>query len=196
MSKGRETRDEILELAIGEATRLGLEGLSIGGLARDVGMSKSGLFAHFGSKEGLQISVLQRAADRFGHAVMRRAIQAPRGEPRVNAINEAWLDWADSNAIPGGCLFMSTSFEYDDRPGAVRDALTVHMQQLQDNLRRAAAIAVDVGHFREDLDLDRFAFEWHGLMLGYHVHSRFFRNPRARRMMQTAFERLVADARR
>lgn len=196
MSKGRETRDEILELAVGEATRLGLESLSIGALARDVGMSKSGLFAHFGSKEGLQIAVLQRASNRFADRVMRRAVTAPRGEPRVHAINTCWLDWADSNAIPGGCLFMSSSFEYDDRPGPVRDTLNVHTQQLQDNLRRAAAIAVEEGHFRDDLDLDGFAFEWHSLMLGYHVQSRFFRDPRARRMMQAAFERLVDNARK
>lgn len=195
MSKGRETRDEILEHALGEATRLGLEGLSIGGLAREIGMSKSGLFAHFGSKEGLQIAVLQRASDQFADRVMRRAIPTARGLPRVRAINEAWLDWADSQQIPGGCLFMSSTFEYDERPGPVRDTLTVHMQQLQDNLRIAAAIAQEEGHFRDDLDLDRFAFEWHALMLGYHVQSRFFRNPRARRMMSAAFERLVDDAR-
>lgn len=195
MTKGRETRDEILQHALAEATRLGLESLSIGALAKEVGMSKSGLFAHFGSKEGLQIAVLQRASELFGDRVIRRGIEHPRGEPRVLGINEAWLDWADSNRIPGGCLFSSTTFEYDDRPGPVRDTLTVHMQQLQDHLRRAAAIAVDEGHFRKDLDLGAFAFEWHSLMLGYHVQSRFFRSPRARRWMEDAFTELVRRAR-
>ena len=195
MSKGRETRDDILQHALGEATRLGLEGLSIGGLAKEVGMSKSGLFAHFGSKEGLQIAVLQRASALFADAVIRSAIRLPRGEPRVTGINEGWLDWADSNRIPGGCLFMSTTFEYDDRPGPVRDTLVVHMQQLQDHLRRAGAIAVEEGHFRADLDLDSFAFQWHSLMLGYHVQSRFFRSPKARRWMESAFNELVERAR-
>lgn len=195
MSKGRETRQEILQHALAEATRLGLEALSIGGLARDVGMSKSGLFAHFGSKEGLQIAVLQRASQLFGEQVILKGIARPRGEARVLGINQAWLDWADSNRIPGGCLFTASTFEYDDRPGPVRDTLTVHMQQLLDHLRRAAAIAIDEGHFREDLDLDAFAFEWHALMLGYHVQSRFFRAPRARQWMEAAFRELVRRAR-
>ncbi len=195
MSKGRDTREDILQHALGEANRLGLEGLSIGGLARDVGMSKSGLFAHFGSKEGLQISVLNRASELFGRKVIGESVRHPRGEPRVRAINAAWIAWADSPSIPGGCLFMSSTFEYDERPGLVRDTLVGQMQQLRDNLQRAAQIAVDEGHFRPDLDTEAFAFQWHGVMLAYHVQSRLFRSPDARRLMHASFDALVVSAR-
>ena len=195
MSKGRATRDQILKHALSEASRFGLEGLSIGALAKDVGMSKSGLFAHFGSKEGLQISVLGRAADLYIDNVVLPAIEEPRGEPRVRALFANWLDWTDSVAVPGGCLFMSAAFEFEDRQGAVRDTLVVQIQLLQDALRRAAAIAVEEAHFRQDLDLDLFAFNWHALLLGYHIQGRLLHVPAARTMAVEAFDRLVRSAR-
>lgn len=195
MSKGDQTRDEILHHALGEASRLGLEGLSIGDLAKGVGMSKSGLFAHFGSKEGLQIAVLQRASDLFGEAVIRPAVGLPRGLPRLQAITENWVNWADSNVIPGGCLFMSATFEYDDRPGPIRDTIVVHLGTLLANLSRATRVAIEAGHLRADLDPDAFAFQWHSLLLGYHVQSRLFRNPNSRPLLFASFEALVQSVR-
>jgi len=195
MSKGDTTRNQILRRAMSEASRFGLEGVSIGGLAKEVGMSKSGLFAHFGSKEGLQIAILQRASDQFTSAIIRPAIALPRGEPRCVAMMENWLTWSDSKDLPGGCLFASSTFEYDDRPGPVRDTLVVHIQALHDTLRRAAAIAVEEGHFRADLDIDQFAFSIHSLLLGYHVQARLFRAPNAREMVSGAFQTLLASAR-
>lgn len=196
MSKGRQTREQILRRALSEASRFGLEGLSIGALAKDIGMSKSGLFSHFGSKEGLQISVLHRAADLYVERVVVPATKEPRGEPRVRALFANWLDWDDSMAVPGGCLFMSASFEFEDRPGPVRQTVVALIQMLQDALRRAAAISVEEAHFRDDLDLDRFAFQWHSLLLGYHVQSRLLHHPDAREIVTTSFDRLVRSARR
>ncbi len=178
-----------------EASRYGLEGVSIGSLAREVGMSKSGLFAHFGSKEGLQIAVLQQASDRFADAIIRPAIVLKRGEPRVRALFENWLRWSESKAMPGGCLFASTTFEYDDRPGPVRDMLVVHIHSLHDTLRRAAAIAVEEGHFKPTLDINQFAFSMHSLLLGFHVQARLFRAPDAMKMVSGAFEDLLISAR-
>ena len=189
------TRDEILKRALSEASRFGLEGVSIGGLAKEIGMSKSGLFAHFGSKEGLQIAVLQRASEQFTDAIIRPAIRLPRGEPRCVALLENWLRWSNSEDLPGGCMFASSSFEYDDRPGPVRDTLVVHIQALHDTLRRSAAIAVEEGHFRADLDIDQFAFSIHSLLLGYHVQARLFRAPNAIAMVNGAFDGLLASAR-
>ncbi len=194
MSKGRKTRGQILKTALSEASRFGLEGLSIGALAKDVGMSKSGLFAHFGSKEGLQISVLTHASDLYVEKVVRPAIIEPRGEARVRALFENWLAWDAGLAVPGGCLFMSASFEFEDRPGPVRDTLVVLIQMLQDALRRAAAIAVEVGDFRADLDIDRFAFAWHSVLLGYHIQSRLLRVPNAQAVATAAFEDLIRSA--
>ncbi len=195
MSKGRQTREQILAHALSEASRFGLEGLSIGALARDLNMSKSGLFAHFGSKEGLQISVLRRAADLYVERVVEPAVAEPRGEARVRALFDNWLDWDDSLAIPGGCLFMSASFEFEDRAGPVRDTLVAHIQLLQDALRRATAIAIESGDFRQDLDVDRFAFSWHSLLMGYHIQSRLLRAPDARALVIDVFDRLVQSAR-
>ncbi|NCG20319.1 MAG: TetR family transcriptional regulator [Rhodobacterales bacterium] len=195
MSKGKQTRDHILLQALSEASRFGLEGLSIGTLARDVGMSKSGLFAHFGSKSGLQNSVVQLASDLFVDAVFRPAVKLPPGEPRVQAMFDNWIAWASSPTVPGGCLFMSSSFEFDDRPGPVRDNLVVQISQLHDTLKRATAIAIEEGHFRSDLDISQFAFQWHSLMLGFHVQARLFRAPNANNVVGRAFESLLATAR-
>ncbi len=195
MSKGRRTRDEILRTALGRASQFGLEGLSIGSLARDVGMSKSGLFAHFGSKEDLQRSVLVVAAELFAAEVVSSAIQRPRGEPRVRGIFESWLSWADSPSIPGGCLFASSAMEFDDRPGPVRELVVELVLQWRATMARAARIAMEEGHFRSDLDPEQFAFEMHALMMGYHLEARLFRGPEAQARACRAFEALLRASR-
>ena len=119
--RGTRTREAILARAVAVASEQGLEGLSIGALADDLGMSKSGLFAHFRSKEGLQIAILEMAGARMVDEVVRPALAAPRGEPRVRALFDRWLAWEQSPSLPGGCPFMAASFELDDRPGPVRD---------------------------------------------------------------------------
>src|SRR4051812_33343447 len=123
MSKGFGTRDRILDQAVRIASLEGLEGVTGGELAGGLGLSKSGLFAHFGSKDSLLVQVLETASARFLELVLRPALKAPRGEPRVIALFERWLIWAEPTNLPGGCIFVAAAVELDDHPGPLRDVL-------------------------------------------------------------------------
>ncbi len=196
VGKGARTKADILELALRRASLVGLEGLSIGTLARDAGMSKSGLFAHFGSKTGLQIAVLHMARDRFARKVVLPAIKQPRGEPRVIAMFDNWLDWTESPQIPGGCLFVNGASEFDDRPGPVRDVLAAAVGAWRSDLSRAASLAVQEGHFRADLDTEQFAFVLHSIMLGYKLDAGLFDDQSAaRERADQAFRTVLSLAR-
>jgi AcrR family transcriptional regulator len=195
VSKGAQTREAILTHALGLATRIGFEGLTIGRLAEDLGMSKSGLFAHFRSKEGLQLEILKMAGARMVDSVVRPALAAPRGEPRVRALFERWLAWEQSPSLPGGCPFMAASFELDDRPGPVRDFVVQNLRDWMDTMAGAARIAVQEGHFRADLDCEQFAHDCQGIGLAFVHASRLMRDPRARERAQSAFESLVRASR-
>ena len=195
MSKGAATRDRIIESALRTASVEGLEGISLGRLASDVGMSKSGLFAHFGSKEELQLDVLQAAAEKFAEAVIKPALAAPRGEPRVRALFEHWLTWERHESLPGGCVFMHAAAELDDRPGPARDSLAEWQRQWLQMLARAARIAIDAGDFRPELDADLFAFQMLGLVLGYYHARRLLDDPFAEAHVRQGFDALVASAR-
>jgi AcrR family transcriptional regulator len=194
MSKGADTRQRILDRAFRLASRDGLEGLSIGGLADELGLSKSGLFAHFRSKEDLMIDVLRLASERFEELVLKPAFTAPRGGPRVKRLFDNWLHWMSDPAAPGGCLFCAAASELDDREGRPRDFLVSRQQQLRDTLAKAARLAVESGHFRADLDCEQFAFEWHAIMLGYNLQKRLFRHAGSEARARAAFARLVASA--
>lgn len=193
MGRGAQTRDQILDRALKLASRDGLGGLSIGGLAAELGMSKSGLFGHFGSKEELQVQVLRAAADRFASYVVHPAFAAPRGEPRVRALFERWLAWED-HEMPGGCVMIAASTELDDQPGPPRDYLVSVQQLWTDTIARSARLAADEGHFRVDLDCEQFAFELRGIMNAYHHAKRLLGDARAEPRARAAFERLVAWA--
>jgi len=195
MSKGEETRAAILDRALATTSRLGLEGLSIGALAQDLGMSKSGLFAHFGSKEDLQLQVLELAVERFTEAVVRPALTRPRGEPRVHALLENWFAWAEASYLPGGCVFIALANELDDRPGPLRDRLVGSQQQWLAVLARAARIAQAEGHFRRELDAEQFAYEAYAVALAYHHFRRLLRAPDARDRARHAFDDLLRGAR-
>ena len=194
-SKGERTREAILGHALALATRIGVEGVTIGRLADDLKMSKSGLFAHFKSKEALQIEMLRLAGARMEDTVVRPALAAPRGEPRLRALFEHWLAWEQSPSLPGGCPFMAASFELDDRPGPVHDFVVQNLRDWIDTLAGAARIAVQEGHFRADLDCAQFAQDCQGIGLGFVHASRLMRDPQARARAQRAFEALVRDAR-
>jgi AcrR family transcriptional regulator len=197
VSKGEATRAAILETATGLAVRVGLEGLSIGALAQALGMSKSGVFAHFKSKEALQVAVLDDAADRFVEAIVRPALRAPRGEPRLRALFEAWIGWFESRHARGdGCPFTVASFELDERAGPPRDRLFAQQRDLLELIAGVAKVGVAEGHFREDLDPEQLAFEMHAMILKYHHAVRLMGDAKAPTRVRTAFERLVADARR
>jgi AcrR family transcriptional regulator len=194
-SKGEQTREAILTHALGLATRIGFEGLTIGRLAEDLKMSKSGLFAHFRSKEGLQLEILRMAGARMIETVVKPALAAPRGEPRVRALFERWLAWEQSPSLPGGCPFMAASFELDDRPGPVRDYVVQNLKDWLDTMAGAARIAVQEGHFRADLDCEQFAHDCQGIGLAFVHASRLMRDPRALERARTAFETLLRHCR-
>ncbi len=187
------TRQLILHSAVDLAARVGLGGLSIGALAESMRLSKSGLFAHFGSKEALQVQTLETASEQFVEQVVRPALKAPRGEPRVVKLFERWLRWAEEQS--GGCIFTAASFELDDQPGVVRDALVESQKDWLGTLAHAARIAQQERHFRSDLDVEQFAFELHGLMLATHQAARLFRDAAANQRAHAGFERLLGDAR-
>ena len=195
VGKGAATRQAILSHALGLATKVGMEGLTIGRLADDLGMSKSGLFAHFRSKEALQVDVLRMAAERFIETVTKPALMAPRGERRVRAVFARWFAWEQSPPLPGGCPFIAAAFELDDRPGPARDYLVQTERDWFEVLTTVARTAVQEGDFRADLDCEQFAHDVYGIILSYCHASRLMKNPKARARAQTAFEALIGTAR-
>lgn len=190
-TKGEMTRQTILDFASGLASRVGLEGLSIGKLAERLQLSKSGLFAHFRSKEALQIQVLEHAAARFVENVIKPALAAPRGEPRVRAVFERWRQWPQASGMAGGCFFVAAATELDDRPGPAREVLVRQQKDWLDVLANVARTAVAEGHFRADLDAEQFAFELYGIMLIFHFNQRLFAEPKAEYRANSAFESLI-----
>jgi AcrR family transcriptional regulator len=195
MGKGAETRERILDQAVRLASRDGLDGLTIGTLSTELGLSKSGLFAHFGSKDELQLQVLQAAVERFEQTVIRPALSSPRGEPRIRAFFENWLAWEDDPGMPGGCLLIAASVELDDRPGPQRDFLSQAHQDRFQFMVKAARLAIGAGHFRADLDPGQLAFEMNAIVLGYHHVHRMLRDEKAGDYARAAFERLLAHFR-
>jgi AcrR family transcriptional regulator len=195
VSKGTTTRQTILEHAVARSSVIGLEGLTIGALADELELSKSGLYAHFRSKAALQISVLEEAADRFTQIVIRPALKEPRGEPRVRALFERWLAWSKSRVVPGGCIFVTASVEYDDQPGPVRDYLVHAQQDWVDLIATTARFAVEVGHFRTNLQGKRFAQELYGILLAHYHFTRLLGDPDTEANTRAAFEHLIARSR-
>lgn len=195
MSKGEETRSHVLREALALASEVGLEGVSIGKLAERVGLSKSGLFAHFDSKESLQVQILAEAIARFADMVVAPAIKKPRGEPRVRALFENWLKWAVADFMPGGCIFIAAAVELDDKPGPARDLLVGSQRDWLEVLAEAARIGIREGHFRSNLDVGQFAHEAYSIAYGHHFVSRLLREPKALQRTRKGFERLIDDAR-
>jgi AcrR family transcriptional regulator len=192
VSKGDETRHAILERAAHVASLDGLEGLTIGGLADDMGLSKSGLFAHFHSKEALQIQTLRFTAELFVDRVVRPALRAPRGEARIRALFERWLAWDRADTLEGGCLFVAAASEMDDREGPVRDELVQQQRDWLELIGNVCRTGVTEGQFSSDLDPAQFAQDLHGVMLAYHHARRLLRDPLAEHRARRGFEALVA----
>jgi AcrR family transcriptional regulator len=195
MGKGDETRERILRRALAMVSKEGLDGLSIGHLANEVGMSKSGLFAHFGSKEELQLGVLDTAVETFFSSVIAPALRAPRGIPRLEDFFDRWVTWERSPELPGGCPFIAMAHELDDHPGALRDRLVAYQRDWIDALATAARIAVDEEQFQSDLDTAQFAYDFYSIILSYHYFSRLMRDANAENQARTAFRRLLDQAR-
>jgi AcrR family transcriptional regulator len=184
-SKGAATREAIIDRAYEIARFSGVEGLSIGPLAGAVGMSKSGVFAHFGSREDLQLAVIESAAARFGEAVFLPALSQPRGLPRLRALMHNWFEWVRCNS--GGCVLLGSVTEYDDRPGPLRDQVLRNEQRWRDLLRRAIQLAIECGHLRAG-DTDQYAFELYAFPLAVHHEAGLFGYEQARRHGDAAVE--------
>jgi AcrR family transcriptional regulator len=185
----------VLSHALALASEVGLEGVTIGTLAERAGMSKSGLFAHFQSKEALQIAVIDEAVRRFIEEVVAPALRQKRGEPRVRALLDQWVQWSKAEFMPGGCVFVASIADLDDRPGPVRERLAASQRDWLETLATAIRIAVDEGHFRPDLDPAQLAHEFLTLAYGTHLIARLLRDPAVETRLQTAFELLLAGAR-
>lgn len=164
--KGDRTRQTILDRAVDIASVEGLEGLTIGRLADDLGMSKSGLFAHFGSKEELQLAAVAAAGERFINEAFRPALKAEPGYPRLLAICQSWISYVRRGVFPGGCFFAAASFEFDGRPGPVRDLIADMMDEWIGAIEKAVRLARDEGHISEDADPKQIAFEINSLFFG------------------------------
>lgn len=194
MTKGEQTKNAVLSKALSLATQHGLEALTIGLLAKEMGLSKSGLFAHFSSKENLQTAVLEKAAERFSH-VLAPAFKAARGEPRVRALFEQALKWCACTDRPGGCVFVKVSNEIGHRPGPVRDVLVEHEKSFFAVVRKAADLAIEEGHFRADLDLEQFAYDFYSYFLSFHHYSTVLGFPGAEERFRKACEQLIDRSR-
>ncbi|MDQ5896660.1 MAG: hypothetical protein RLZZ592_986 [Pseudomonadota bacterium] len=189
--KGQQTRASILDAALNLASQKGLEGLSIGLLAETTGMSKSGVFAHFGSREELQISVIREYHARFEDEVFYPSLREPRGLPRLEVMYRRWLKRV-SVEVDSGCIYISGAVEFDDRPGPVRDALADMVRTWHTGLVRAITLARDEGHLHADTDPRQMLFELHGLVLALHHDARFLRTPGALQRAEQGFQNMLA----
>jgi len=188
-AKGVATHGAIVERAIELVRKQGLESLSIGGLAQAAAMSKSGVFAHFGSREDLQLAVLDAVAEDFSQQVLAQAFHQPRGVQRLRAILAGWMDWTHG----AGCPMIAAVIEYDDRPGTIRDRVVHWQRRLREALTRAVQLAIESGELRADTDPAQFAFEMFGIVLVLHHDTRLFGGTDAIVRATRAFDRLIAD---
>ncbi len=191
MNKGADTKTAILATALDMASRLGLENVTIGALAKATGMSKSGLFAHFQSKENLQIEILEFAGESFSELVVAPALRTKAGVPRIKALVENWIVWGSK--LSGGCIFVSASTEFSERPGKVRDFLIRQQRECVYSLCRMAKAAVREGDFREGIDCEQFAFEFYSLLLGFYYYHQLLQDSDTKKRQEIALERLLAD---
>jgi AcrR family transcriptional regulator len=195
MRKGELTRAAILDVALELASRNGLEGLTIGLLADKMNMSKSGVFAHFGSREDLQMEVLKLYHHRFEQEVFYPSVKESRGLPRLEAMYARWVKRV-SVEIASGCIYISGAVEYDDRPGPIREELVSMVRAWQGALLRAVQQAADVGDLKPDTDAGQMVYEMYGLILALHHDARFLRTPGALERARRGFQRLIETYRK
>ena len=191
MTKGADTKYAILQAGLNMASELGLESVTIGTLAKQTAMSKSGLFAHFQSKENLQIEILKFAAQDFTQNVVIPALHTEAGIARIKAMVEKWIRWGGQ--LTGGCIFVSASTEFSDRPGKVRQYLQHQQEEWVACLRGIAESAIRVGDFREGIDCEQFAFDLYSLLLGFHYYHTLLRNAETKKHQEAALDKLLAS---
>jgi AcrR family transcriptional regulator len=192
---GHLKRDRILDRGLDLLTEVGLAGVTLGVLAQDVGMSKSGLFAHFRSKEAVQLALLERMAGVADASVVAPAMALPPGLGRLRALMGNWLGWSRKAGLRGGCPVAAALFELDDAEGEVRDRVAAMEGRWRGLLAQVTGEAVATGELSADLDIDQFVWELCGVYLSHHASARFLRDPRADRRAHQAFEALLDRAR-
>jgi AcrR family transcriptional regulator len=191
MEKGIVTREKILNTAMQMVRESGFDSITIGETAKQVGMSKSGVFAHFESRDELLLRVIEFAAQDFKTHVFDKAIKHKRGLERIHALSRYWLKW--SNQPDGSCPFMSGAFEFDDRPGVIREALVKHEKSVHDIWERAAKIAIEEGEFKADADCKQFAYEIFGNILSFHIYKRLLNDAKASHFYTVAFDNIISN---
>ena len=193
-AKGEETRAQILEAAMQMASAGGFESITIGSLAEKTGMSKSGLFAHFGSRTELQIATLDEAGRRFTEVVFLPALKAPRGLKRLRSLFDHWLFWTDKVNLPGGCPLDAAGREYDHRPGAMREAVIERERVVMRELAKAVHMAVETGELKADTDVPQFTFEFMAIVMAFYRAQLAFGKEAAIKRARAAFDRLIDQA--
>ena len=186
-----ESKEKILNVALGLSSKFGLVNLSIGELAKVVGMSKSGLFGHFKSKEALQKMVLDFAAHHFINTVVKPALKKERGIPRLEAIVDNWITWS-LEAHLGGCPIVTAAIEFDDRPGVLRDHVQFLKTEMIKGFEKTTKIAVIEGHLDNNLDCEQFVFELYSLMIGFHIYGRLMNEEMAKEKFKKSFKGLIS----
>lgn len=192
MRKTTNTKQLILAHATNKASEVGLKGLSIGSLASDLNLSKSGLFGHFGSKEDLQIQVLETAAKLYAKEVIQPAVKSPRGVQRLTALFENWLNWAKAhNTDRQGCIFVATSIELDDDQGPVRDKLVDLQNQWIYSLEHTILQGREAGQFHKEVQPVLAAQEVYGVMLSFHLYFRLLEDQGAEQRTRQLFDKIL-----
>jgi AcrR family transcriptional regulator len=194
MGHAASTRERILDQGLALMSQSGLGGVTLGVLADQVGMSKSGLFAHFRSKEEVQISLLEHTAVVGAARIIAPSMKEPEGLPRLKALVKNWFGWAPRAGLPGGCPVAAGLFEFDDVEGPVRDKISEMEAQWRGLLTKTVTEARSLGHLRSDLDVTQFVWELCGIYLSHHAAQRFLKSPDADRRAKTAFEALLERA--
>jgi AcrR family transcriptional regulator len=192
MSKGTMTRDRASAIALAMATESGLAGLTIATVADRAGLSKSGLFAHFGSKEALQLEVLTAATELAEEIVIAPCRREPPGRTRLRAFVRLWMGWTTRAGLPGGCPFAAAVFELDDYDGPVREHVETTLRGIHSFITSMVHEAIELGELRPDTDADQVAWELGAIYLGHHVASRFLRDPDAEARASAAVDALLA----
>lgn len=193
MSKGSQTRAGIIEQALKQASVVGLESLSLAPLAESLHLSKSGLFAHFKSKEALQLEVVQTAIERFTREVVIPSRRQKDPMAELETFFTRWLTWIKSVEDYGGCVFMTMAQEYHDRPGVIRDRVSQSQKDLRRHIADIVRRGTKEGRFRPEADPDLSAFELHGLALSYQHAANLLDDPKARKRALLGMRRLLDD---
>lgn len=192
--RGEATKKLILDTAMKIASTLGIQGITIGELAKAIGMSKSGLFAHFENKDNLQLEILKLASDNFVEKVMKPAFKQPRGVARIKALFENWMEFLrDDSSLPGGSIFIAASFELDDRPGLLKDFVQKTQNDLILNIEKTVQIAIDNGDLKPTTNKHEFAWKLYSFVLGFHHFKRMLNHPEAEGFIRKSVSDLIKE---